>query len=61
MDPKPCPFCGSSNVGMMAAQPKWGCVECVSCGARGPEVRTEYETSDHWRDAAVAEWNRRKE
>lgn len=62
---KPCPFCGSSlrpqtlmdqEQGM-----KWGYAYCGECGARGPEVRTQYDagTLAPWRAEAIAEWNRR--
>lgn len=59
---KRCPFCGAvgdNNFSCVAETPKWGRIECHTCGAAGPEVRTNYETSDNWRDAAVVEWNRR--
>ena len=60
---KPCPFCGAASQDSFALSSwhrKWGWVECVACGATGPDVHTRYEDDDGWRDAAVAEWNRRK-
>lgn len=61
---EPCPFCGGTS-GSTRPDPeqgdKWGFAECLGCGARGPEVRTGYDTSfaAPWRAEAIAAWNRR--
>jgi len=41
---------------------KWGGVVCGNCGARGPEVRTNYKNSDSepWHELALKEWETRK-
>jgi Lar family restriction alleviation protein len=48
---KPCPFCGSSDVHIVAGDKcdEWG--TCVNCGADGPFRDTEAQ--------AIAAWNRR--
>jgi Lar family restriction alleviation protein len=62
-EPLPCPFCGAFGDDLHTATVdgggKWGLIECGSCGARGPDVRTGYEDAPMWRDDAIAEWNRR--
>ena len=61
---KPCPFCGivpnvddsltfATNQGT-----KWGFLQC-SCGAQGPEVRTNYQVVEYWKDDALGAWNER--
>ena len=64
--PLPCPFCGASPEMADGSichtsddREKWGAIQCLECGATGPDVRTEYEPFLAWRDDAVAEWNRR--
>jgi Lar family restriction alleviation protein len=63
MEPKPCPFCGSSAeyIKPVTDTPagKWGYMECGNCGARGPDVRTGYRPPDHWEDEAIVQWNQR--
>lgn len=61
---KPCPFCGGkmekpdfpTNQGT-----KWGRIECDTCCACGPEVRTGYDVSENadWHKEAIEEWNKR--
>lgn len=63
-DMKECPFCGGDDVVTVLDREqgqKWGFAGCNSCAARGPEVRTGYDTADEapWRAEAIAEWNRR--
>ncbi|MBU6408058.1 MAG: Lar family restriction alleviation protein [Alphaproteobacteria bacterium] len=62
---EPCPFCGE-DVAITYPQAgdtreKWGAATCISCGAVGPDVRTDYDTSENapWRAEAIKEWNRR--
>ena len=67
MNNKPCPFCGSHNIGVDETDGyKWIAVRCSECGAIGPEVRAqdirpaalpEFSERDHL--SAFAEWNRR--
>ena len=61
---KPCPFCGESNsyTFEMPQTTKWGVVMC-SCGACGPDVRTDYDFSENatWHKAAILNWNARIE
>ncbi|MGT9852037.1 Lar family restriction alleviation protein (plasmid) [Vibrio parahaemolyticus] len=55
---KPCPFCGSSNVGYEFAGSQ-GTIDCHSCGAIGPSV--EQAADPHCDvDAAFIAWNRRR-
>lgn len=56
----PCPFCGEALTAHIETQgTKWGAITCQSCGAYGPEVRTQYEAWPAWKDSAVEAWNRR--
>ena len=60
----PCPFCGCHIVQTAADASqgdKWGFAHCGMCGAQGPEVKTQYDTSPDafWRDDALEQWNRR--
>lgn len=57
----PCPFCGGKRASTQLDETtggKWGFVGC-GCGARGPDVRTGYDSSPQaqWRADAVSEWN----
>ena len=60
---KPCPFCTEGkNVSTYFDREqgdKWGYASCDACGARGPEVRTNYDRDDNapWRAKAIAAWN----
>ena len=59
---KPCPFCGSENIGTAFDYEqgmKWGTAVCLSCGVKGPEVRTGYDKSEDagWRTDAIDERN----
>lgn len=60
--PKPCPFCGSSNVSVVEGTTfRWRAVEC-ECQARGPEARMGVHNPDdyEWEGRnAIEEWNRR--
>lgn len=50
--PKPCPFCGSGDVGIVShSNEVWHFSCCYNCGANGPEENTKVK-------AALA-WNRR--
>lgn len=59
---KPCPWCGgkpdvTNNASFVLTDGvKWGALQC--CGT-GPEVRTGYQDVPHWKDEAIAAWNRR--
>ena len=59
---KPCPFCGQTpdidhpSTFQMPETSKYGCLVC--CGA-GPEVRTQYEDVEHWKQDAIDAWNER--
>ena len=58
----PCPFCGGAGEPQFEnriPRGKWAFIECVGCGAKGPDVRTGYADIEEWRDDAVKEWNRR--
>lgn len=61
----PCPFCTEGKTVSTYFDPeqgdKWGYASCDACGARGPEVRTNYDRDDNapWRAEAIAAWNRR--
>ena len=62
--PLPCPFCGNTNAAPFLDDTqgmKWGSAMCPECSARGPEVRTAYDTSKKasWRTEAIEEWNAR--
>ena len=46
---KPCPFCGTTFLGV---QPSGWWVWCENCGAEGP-------ANKHARDEAITAWNRR--
>jgi len=62
IQPKPCPFCGDLSPGPLfdlAQGFKWGAIECPSCAARGPEVRTNYQEPTEWIEDAIIEWNKR--
>jgi len=62
-EPLPCPFCGGKDDDLRAhstdGSGKWGFIECMPCGARGPDIRTGYTDEPEWRDRAISEWNRR--
>ena len=61
----PCPFCTEGKTVSTYFDheqgDKWGYASCDACGARGPEVRTNYDRDDNapWRVEAIAAWNRR--
>mgnify|MGYP002378274489 CR=1 FL=1 len=50
MSHKPCPFCGSENVQLAeGANFRWAKVECVDCGACGPEAQgMDYHAWHEW-------------
>jgi len=50
---KPCPFCGSSKVGIYEIGHPWAYVECEKCGAGTQGMETERK--------AINAWNRRSE
>lgn len=49
----PCPFCGSTALSFVLDHDDDVLVECGSCAATGPSVKT--------RDLAAEAWNRRVE
>jgi len=56
---KECPFCGETpNQFYMNQGYKYGGVEC-SCGAHGPEVRTNYDQGKDadWHKDAIEAWD----
>ena len=61
---RPCPFCGETpNTESEISFPtnggfKWGTLQC-GCGARGPDVRTDYRPWTEWREKAIGKWNHR--
>ena len=61
----PCPFCTEGKTVSTYFDheqgDKWGYASCDACGARGPEVRTNYDRADNapWRAEAIAAWTRR--
>ena len=60
---KPCPFCGFEGPMLNDVDQgyKWGRIVCGQCCAKGPEVRTNYESWPAWEPEAAREWNRRTE
>jgi Lar family restriction alleviation protein len=53
----PCPFCGETPTVFNTDHHmggKWG---FVSCCCDGPQVRTGYQSEEHWRAEAIAAWN----
>lgn len=50
--PKPCPFCGSENIGTFHFG-TMRAMECVECGALGPHLPGK--------ELAMEAWNARKE
>lgn len=62
---KPCQFCTQGKTVSTYFDheqgDKWGYASCDACGARGPEVRTNYDRDDNapWRAEAIAAWNTR--
>jgi hypothetical protein len=60
-NPLPCPFCGSTNLGYSGEDNylKYRGVYCVDCEAIGPEINTNYDKTDAWKEAANKEWNKR--
>lgn len=68
---RPCPFCGGNDPGTRIPKIDWdedclrpnvySCVECKSCGAQGPVVRSEVgaEVPDVMSNAVDA-WGRKK-
>lgn len=64
---KPCPFCGSTDIGAKVGSTfRWWFAYCGSCGAQAGEVRRQTlgeGTNEEWdaaaRIAALMEWNMR--
>jgi Lar family restriction alleviation protein len=64
---KPCPFCGSKDVGVVPGTTfRWMFAFCSDCGAQAGEVRVQtlgQGNKDEWEAAAriraVEEWNKR--
>lgn len=59
---KPCPFCGSKNVGLRPGAMWNGAVHCDDCSADVvfDAVRLIFQGDYNWEDAVIAGWNRRK-
>ena len=53
---KPCPFCGSTNLGRLMSRDKVYTVSCMDCGATGPEFDGEVESSEAYEETA-RRWN----
>ena len=47
---KPCPFCGSTRIGLWYAAEYEGVIQafCESCGADGPSADSSDEAQDAW-------------
>lgn len=62
MELKPCPFCGSKNVGLRTGAMWNGAVHCDDCSADVvfDAVRLIFQGDYDWKDAVTAGWNRRK-
>lgn len=67
-DLKPCPFCGSNNLGedtVVSARESRGvyyltcCIECLNCGAEGPNVEINDGPSPVRYDMVRKAWNTR--
>ena len=61
MELKPCPFCGSKNVGLRPGVMWNGAVHCDDCSADVvfDAVRLIFQGDYNWEDAVTAGWNRR--
>lgn len=67
MEAKPCPFCGSNNIGVVPGSTfRWVRAVCGKCGAQAGEVRMQTlgeGNKDEWEAAAatgaIEEWNKR--
>ncbi|WP_373203378.1 Lar family restriction alleviation protein [Citrobacter amalonaticus] len=47
--PKPCPFCGSGDVGIESySNEEWFFVSCHECGANGPEESMAAKAALSW-------------
>lgn len=65
--PLPCPFCGSTDIGMIVGSTfRWRMMCCNGCGAQSGEVRAQTMGEGMRHDweleaerAAIAEWNKR--
>ena len=60
---KPCPFCGThAPIAELDSSQgnKWGSIVCGCCGAKGPDVRTDYTPDGPWVEDAIETWNERK-
>lgn len=56
--PKPCPFCGSGDVGIESySNEEWFFVSCHECGANGPEESTASKAALAWERRAGDETN----
>nr|DAH73645.1 MAG TPA: helix-turn-helix protein [Caudoviricetes sp.] len=59
---EPCPWCGETpnedSYALRDGGYKYGGIVC-GCGVQGPDVRTDYYDWPHWKEAAIAAWNRR--
>lgn len=71
-DTLPCPFCGTSieHLQLYGADRNYidylssgasAYIECLSCGARGPEIFLSQRRGDNFLKAVFAAWNRRYE
>lgn len=63
----PCPFCGELHASTVEGDTfRWLAVQCLSCAARGPDVRVQTAgdgSLEEWRaeadERAIKEWNTR--
>ncbi|HAT2607103.1 TPA: restriction alleviation protein, Lar family [Kluyvera intermedia] len=46
---KPCPFCGSRDIGIVAhSNARWFFAYCGNCGAEGPEESSKVKAALAW-------------
>ncbi|EGO4532872.1 restriction alleviation protein, Lar family [Escherichia coli] len=51
--PKPCPFCGSGDIGIVShSNEVWHFACCHNCGANGPEEDTKVKAALAWKRRA---------
>jgi Lar family restriction alleviation protein len=56
----PCPFCGSVGEHMFApCSTPISYIQCVDCGANGPDFAEEHEGDTEYAAKAIAAWNTR--
>ena len=51
---KPCPYCNSKKLELTESYtPRWMHMECVDCGATGPECRSEEKAIELWNNRPI--------